>query len=118
MKALPVPYGGSQEHIDEVITQFLLTIFNSHEMKHVTKFFFVMVGLPGLGKSTLTKQFKSCIAKNFNGKLSNCHPDFAVEFQKISYDRLLGDLTNNYMAEHPEVPFHEVIDIIRDDADK
>ena len=42
----------------------------------------------------------------------------SVEFKKISYDRILGDLTNSYMDQHPDVPFHEVIDIIRDDADQ
>jgi len=40
-----------------------------------------------------------------------------VEFKKISYDRILGDLTNAYLDEHPDVPFHEVIDIIRPGAD-
>ena len=40
-----------------------------------------------------------------------------VEFTKISYDRILGDLTANYQEVHPEVPFHEVIDIIRPMAD-
>jgi len=41
-----------------------------------------------------------------------------VEFKKISYDRILGDLTGSYMEEHPDVPFHEVIDIIRPIADQ
>eukprot|EP00351_Strombidinopsis_sp_SopsisLIS2011_P002832 CAMPEP_0116883370 /NCGR_PEP_ID=MMETSP0463-20121206/15875_1 /TAXON_ID=181622 /ORGANISM="Strombidinopsis sp, Strain SopsisLIS2011" /LENGTH=67 /DNA_ID=CAMNT_0004538033 /DNA_START=72 /DNA_END=275 /DNA_ORIENTATION=- len=67
MEPLPVPYGGSAEHIDKVMTQFLLTIFNSQQMNNVSKFFLVMVGLPGLGKSTLTKQVKHCINANFNG---------------------------------------------------
>ena len=42
----------------------------------------------------------------------------SVEFKKISYDRILGDLTSQYLEEHPEVPFHEVIDIIRPRADQ
>ena len=41
-----------------------------------------------------------------------------VEFKKISYDKILGDLTNDYLLEHPDVPFHEVIDIIRPGADR
>jgi hypothetical protein len=41
-----------------------------------------------------------------------------VNFSKISYDRILGDNVNEYMLEHPETPFHEVIDIIRDKADQ
>lgn len=40
-----------------------------------------------------------------------------VEFKKISYDGILGDLTNGYLADNPDVPFHEVIDIIRPMAD-
>ncbi len=40
-----------------------------------------------------------------------------VEFKKISYDRILGDMTNSYLEKHPNVPFHEVIDIIRPLAD-
>ena len=41
----------------------------------------------------------------------------SVDFQKISYDRILGDQTNSYLESHPDVPFHEVIDIIRPMAD-
>ena len=41
-----------------------------------------------------------------------------VDFQRISYDRILGDNTNEYGAKHPETPFHEIIDIIRGKADQ
>ena len=41
-----------------------------------------------------------------------------VEFKKISYDRILGDKTNEYLLQNPDVPFHEVIDIIRPAADR
>jgi len=41
-----------------------------------------------------------------------------VEFKKISYDGILGDQVNAYLEEHPTVPFHEVIDIIRPMADQ
>jgi hypothetical protein len=41
-----------------------------------------------------------------------------VTFSKISYDRILGDNVNEYMEAHPKTPFHEVIDIIRDKADR
>ena len=41
-----------------------------------------------------------------------------VNFKKISYDRILGDQTNAYLEKNPQVPFHEVIDIIRPAADK
>lgn len=42
----------------------------------------------------------------------------SVDFKKISYDRILGDQTNAYLENNPDVPFHEVIDIIRPAADK
>ena len=41
-----------------------------------------------------------------------------VDFQRISYDRILGDNTNEYGELHPETPFHEIIDIIRPKADQ
>ncbi len=40
-----------------------------------------------------------------------------VSFAKVSYDRILGENLADYQAKHPEVPFHEVIDIIRSKAD-
>ena len=40
-----------------------------------------------------------------------------VSFEKISYDKILGDNTTEYGEQHPEVPFHEIIDIIRPKAD-
>jgi len=40
-----------------------------------------------------------------------------VDFQRISYDRILGDNTDDYGELHPETPFHEIIDIIRGKAD-
>ena len=39
-------------------------------------------------------------------------------FEKVSYDRILGDKVNEFSATNPTVPFHEVIDIIRPKADK
>ena len=40
-----------------------------------------------------------------------------VSFTKISYDGILGDITAAYGEEHPDTPFHEIIDIIRPKAD-
>ena len=40
-----------------------------------------------------------------------------VSFTKISYDRILGENLSAYQEKHPEVPFHEIIDIIRSKAD-
>jgi hypothetical protein len=41
-----------------------------------------------------------------------------VTFKKVSYDRILGDNLSEYQKEHPETPFHEIIDIIRGKADQ
>ena len=41
-----------------------------------------------------------------------------IEFKKISYDKILTDNQKSYQLKHPNVPFHEVIDIIRSQADK
>ena len=133
-------------------------------MRQVQKLFFVPVGLPGMGKSTLAKNIRLSIEKNLshnrqnpsktgNGpqlpqasnltsleplaKITDTSPHNgqptqmidpslqrfyadslpSVDFQKISYDRILGDQTNSYLESHPDVPFHEVIDIIRPMAD-
>lgn len=37
----------------------------------------------------------------------------SVSYTKVSYDRILGENLTSYSEKHPEVPFHEVIDIIR-----
>ena len=51
----------------------------------------------------------------WEGKLQNL-PE--VSFTKISYDKILGDNTAEYGEQHPDVPFHEIIDIIRPKADQ
>jgi tRNA uridine 5-carbamoylmethylation protein Kti12 len=37
-------------------------------MKHIKKLFFVPVGLPGMGKSTLAKHIKLAVEKNLSDK--------------------------------------------------
>ena len=41
-----------------------------------------------------------------------------VNFEKVSYDKILGDKVKDFSATNPTVPFHEVIDIIRPKADR
>jgi len=41
-----------------------------------------------------------------------------LDFQKVSYDGLLKKHQQEYMADHPDVEFHHVIDIIRGPADQ
>lgn len=84
-------------------------------MSHIKKLFFVPVGLPGMGKTTLAKHLEHCKHKQFvNFEDSR----FTIIFKKISYDRMLTDNQKAFQAKHPDVPFHECIDIIRGQADK
>ena len=119
-------------------------------MHHIRKLYFVPVGLPGMGKSTLAKHINISTQKHLNKSAvaarsmpqNSDSPYFNVEkesekklrefglaegqlesmpevdFQRISYDRILGDNTNAYGELHPETPFHEIIDIIRGKADQ
>ena len=84
-------------------------------MAHIKKLFFVPIGLPGTGKTTLAKHLESTSNKMFYHHSLNT-PLF-VEFKKISYDKLLTDNQKAFSSKHPEVPFHEVIDIIRGQTD-
>lgn len=87
-------------------------------MNNVSKIYFIPVGLPGMGKSTLAKHIKQTIGKcQSNGKDLQASGLPKVSFAKISYDRILGENVTEYSAVHPETPFHEVIDIIRAKAD-
>ena len=102
-------------------------------MNNVKKLFFVPVGLPGMGKSTLAKHIKlaaqkshkpggvqSLLPEEMSPQLSGAHSSLPtnVSFEKVSYDRILGDNLSAYREQHPEVPFHEIIDIIRGKADQ
>ena len=82
-------------------------------MNSVKKLFFVPVGLPGMGKSTLARHLKHAVEKNLTGKQGLP----SVTFSKVSYDGILGENVTAYQNEHPETPFHEIIDIIRAKAD-
>ena len=72
-------------------------------MLHTKRLFFIPVGLPGMGKSTLAKKLRS---------LKH------VTLTRISYDSILEDKAVEYARKHPGVPFHESIDIIRSKTDK
>jgi hypothetical protein len=52
------------------------------------------------------------LKKTFGGNMPS------VSYHKVSYDRILGENLSAYSELHPEVPFHEVIDIIRSKADQ
>lgn len=63
-----MPFGCSQEEIQSALLKFLVALINTEEMNHVTKLFFVPVGLPGMGKSTLAKNMRNTILKNLTVK--------------------------------------------------
>ena len=143
-----MPFNCSPEEIEAALLKFVVDLVTPKEMLHVKKLFFVPVGLPGMGKSTLAKHIKLATSKHLSGDINNsAAKDFnsgiktqlgdaemnpslnhcladqlgselpKVTFNKISYDRILGENLSAYQEKHPEVPFHEIIDIIRSKAD-
>lgn len=58
-------------------------------MAHVKKLFIIPIGLPGMGKTTLSKHLEQASLKT--GKLS-----FELIYKKISYDKMLGDNQKAY----------------------
>ena len=51
--------------IEKILLSSILKNINSPEMSEVRTFFFVPVGLPGMGKTTLSKNFRSACQKFF-----------------------------------------------------
>ena len=83
--------------IEQSLYQFVLNIFSKSEMAHIKKLIFVPIGLPGLGKSTLSRHLESTTNKFFHqGKHM-----INVDFKRINYDKMLTDLQKNYMNQHP-----------------
>ena len=138
---MDVPFGCSADEIERALLKFVIPFISRSDMHQVKTLFFVPVGLPGMGKSTLAKHLKLATEKylspagspgaaqlspaQISQKLRTFLPEQknvsslpSVEFKKISYDGILGEFTHAYQAKHPDVPFHEVIDIIRADADQ
>ena len=113
-----MPFGCEPEDIERHLSKFVNTLVSQQAMASVSKIYFIPVGLPGMGKSTLAKHIKQTVVK-FLGSGKDLHAASLpqVSFAKISYDRILGENVTEYSAVHPETPFHEVIDIIRAKAD-
>jgi broad-specificity NMP kinase len=97
-------------------------------MASINKFILVPIGLPGMGKTTLSRFLnvtsKGAFKVNFSGKLNEKlglnqqnSTNIRLDFQKISYDRILTGNATQYCEAHPEAGMHEAIDIIRDKAD-
>ena len=84
-------------------------------MDPIKKLFFIPIGLPGMGKTTLARYLKTT---TFN----SLHPSkatlpFNINFRKISYDKMLTKHQSAYMAKYPDAEYHHVIDVIRGQAD-
>ena len=58
---MAVPFGCSPEQIQQALLKFLVDLVSTEDMRPVTKLFFVPVGLPGMGKSTLAKNIRYSI---------------------------------------------------------
>jgi hypothetical protein len=59
-----VPYGCSPAQIEQELLKFVVDLVSPKEMQHIKRLFFVPVGLPGMGKSTLSKHIKLAVEKN------------------------------------------------------
>ena len=97
-------------------------------MAGINKFILVPIGLPGMGKTTLSRFLnsttKGILKVNYSDKLndklginSQNQTNIRLDFQKISYDRILTGNQKEYCQANPEVDMHEAIDIIRGKAD-
>ena len=54
-----MPFGCSPEQIQQALLKFIVELTTTEEMHAVKNLFFVPVGLPGMGKSTLAKNIRA-----------------------------------------------------------
>ena len=71
-----------------------------------------------MGKTTLSKHLESTAQHSNSNSEGKDIQSFQLLYKKISYDKMLTDNLKQYQMKHPEVPFHEVIDIVRAVADQ
>ncbi|CDW84692.1 UNKNOWN [Stylonychia lemnae] len=83
---------------------------------NIRKLFLIPVGLPGMGKTTLAYTLQQAFTKINHSQQQQSKPN--IIFKRISYDHILEEHQQKYQAKHPSTPFHEIIDIVRADADK
>ena len=81
-------------------------------MTSIKKLFFIPVGLPGMGKTTFCHHLERTVSI-----LSKQKSASSYKFKKISYDRILTQKLELFQKDHASVPFHEIIDIVRSQAD-
>ena len=63
---MAVPFGCSEEQIEQALFKFVVDLVSPKSMHHIRKIFFVPVGLPGMGKSTLAKHINISTQKHLN----------------------------------------------------
>ena len=66
-----MPFGCSPAQIESELLKFVIDLVSPKEMQHITKLFFVPVGLPGMGKSTLSKHIKLAVENNLTQNVLN-----------------------------------------------
>ena len=64
---MEVPFGSSPKQVQKASLKFILDLIGRDEMRTVSKIFFVPVGLPGMGKSTLAKNIRLAVEENLSG---------------------------------------------------
>lgn len=68
-----VPFAVSPEKIQQSLLKFLKDLISTDDMRQVQKLFFVPVGLPGMGKSTLAKNIRLSIENNLTAESKARH---------------------------------------------
>lgn len=109
-----LPMENKLSKLEDQLYQYLFKNLSQTEMSNINKFFLVPIGLPGMGKSTLSRFLSATSQKYFNKafnqniqennqqpKIQNFNKrstfgteniqtkPIKIEFLKISYDRIL-----------------------------
>ena len=66
-----MPFGCSEEQIEQALFKFVVDLLSPQSMHHIRKLYFVPVGLPGMGKSTLAKNIRLSVQNNLSFNQQN-----------------------------------------------